>query len=108
MITIPLLYLCWVLYLAIMALSAARRKGNLPKPALYLAYPLLGFGYLVDFLSNMVITVLFLDFPREVLVTSRLQRYANGPDGWRRRLGLWFARNLLDPFDPKGYHVKVK
>lgn len=106
MITVPLLYLCWVLYLAIMALDTARRKDKLPVVAYRLALPLLCLGYLVDFLSNMVITVLFLDFPREVLVTSRLQRYADGPDGWRRRLGLWFARNLLNPFDPKGYHVK--
>lgn len=106
MILLPLLYLCWVLYLAIMSLYRAERMGTLTPAARRLGWPLLAFGYLVDFVSNMAVTVLFLDLPREPLVTGRLQRYADGPDCWRRRLGLWFARNLLNPFDPKGYHVK--
>lgn len=110
MIVVPTaasLYLCWTLYLAIMALKRARDSGTLPKVAYYLGLPLLWLGLLVDFICNVLVTLLpFLDLPREFLVTARLQRYVDGPDGWRKRLALWFALNLLDPFDPKGYHIK--
>lgn len=95
----------WTRYLAIMALYRLERAGKLGAVAYRFALPLLYYGYLVDFLGNMLVTALFLDLPRELLITSRLQRYADGRDGWRRRLGLWFATNLLDPFDPKGYHI---
>lgn len=100
------LFEVWTRYLAIMALYRLEREGKLGRVAQRFGTPLLMYGYLVDFLGNLLVSILFLDLPREPLITSRLQRYADGPDGWRRRLGLWFAENLLDPFDPKGYHVR--
>ena len=101
-------YLLWVLYLAVMNLQSARDAGTLGRPAYCLGLPLLYLGLLVDFLVNVLpVTVLFLELPRELLVTARLTRYANGPDGWRKRLALWFAHNLLDTFDPSGQHVHI-
>lgn len=108
-IPFSILYAVWFFYLAIMSLYRARKAGTLTPLATYLGYPIFVVGWALDFLGNMLPTsMLFLSLPRELLITARLQRYADGPDSWRRRLALWFASNLLDPFDPKGYHVKVK
>jgi hypothetical protein len=101
-------YVLWILYLAVMNLQRARDAGTITRPAYYLGLPLLYLGLLVDFLVNVFpVTVLFLELPRELLVTARLTRYANGPDGWRKRLALWFAHNLLDTYDPSGQHVHI-
>lgn len=108
MITFLMLYLCWALYLAIMSLYRAKRENTLPKAALWLGYPLLIVGHLIDFLCNIILTPWFWDWPREWLVSGRLQRYSHGKDGWRRNAGIWFAKNLLDPFDPKGQHIKPR
>lgn len=96
----------WTRYLAIMALYRAERAGKLTKWARIFGAPLLAYGYLIDFLGNMLVCALFFDIPRELLITSRLQRYVDKPDGRRRRMAIWFAEQLLDPFDPKGYHVR--
>lgn len=103
---VGVLYICWIMYQAVMNLKRARDAGTLPKPAYYLGLPLLYFGLLIDFLSNIGPTsIIFLELPREFLVTQRLTRHAFGEPGWRRDLARWFAANLLDPFDPDGSHV---
>jgi hypothetical protein len=101
-------YVLWVLYLAVMNLQRARNAGTIAKPAYYLGLPLLYVGLLTDCLVNLVpVSVLFLELPRELLVTARLTRHAHSSaTGWRHRLAVWFALNLLDPFDPSGKHVK--
>jgi len=100
-------YLLWVLYLAVMNLQRARDAGTLTRPAYCLGLPLLYFGLLVDCLVNVIpVSVLFLELPRELLVTQRLTRHAHDVDGWRKRLAIWFAYHLLDTFDPSGKHVK--
>lgn len=96
----------WTRYLAIMSLYRAERAGTLPKSSRIAGMPLLAYGYFIDFVGNMLVCILFLDLPRELLITSRLQRYVDGPDGRRRRMAIWFAEHLLDPFDPKGHHVR--
>lgn len=99
------IYLLWILYLAVMNLSRAHRLGTISRLAFFCGIPLLLLGLLVDTLVNLfVMTLLFADLPRELLVTSRLQRYAKGA-GWRRRAALWFADHFLDDFDPSGKHV---
>lgn len=101
--------LLWILYLAVMNLQRARDAGTLPRPAYYLGMPLLYIGLAMDCIVNVVpVSVLFLEWPRECLVTQRLTRHANTTGGWRKRLALWFARNLLDPFDPSGQHVRIQ
>jgi len=103
----------WIQYLAIMNLQRARDNGSLPPAAVSIAMPLLYFGLLCDFMLNVIWgTVMFLDLPREALLTSRLERYAFGRGstpaaiGWRLTLTDWLARVLLDPFDPRGRHVR--
>jgi amino acid transporter len=105
LVTFGSLYLLWIFYLAVMNLDRARRAKTLSKPALWFGYPILIVGLLVDLVCNILLTVPFLDLPRETTVTYRLKRYAAGPDGWRKRVTLWFADDMLDDFDPTGKHV---
>lgn len=107
LLIVPMLIpITWVLYLAIMNLQRVRDLGNLPKPAYYLGTIILYVGLLFDLILNQTcVTIMFLDLPREFLVTQRLKRYKHGKDGWRKSFGNWWSINLLDPFDPKGIHV---
>lgn len=109
LVLLLLVFATWIQYLAVMNLQRARDAGTLSRVAYYLGQPVLYAGLLCDFVVNSVFaSLLFLAVPREFLVTQRLTRYANGPDGWRKRLALWLAHNLLDPFDPSGQHVKIQ
>jgi len=104
--SVLLLYSTWIFYLAVMNLARAKRDGKLTRVAYVLGLPLLGIGLTLDGLLNWTVcTILFLDIPQELLVTSRLKRYATGPGGWRKSLAYWFARHLLDVFDPDGKHI---
>lgn len=107
LLILPMLIpITWVLYLAIMNLQRVRDLGNLSKPAYYLGTVILYIGLFFDFILNQTgVTIMFLDLPKEFLVTQRLKRYKHGKDGWRKSLANWWAVNLLDPFDPKGIHV---
>lgn len=101
-----LTYTLWLFYLAVMNLARAKHNGTLSKAALIFGTPILLVGYLVDFLTNiLVMTVVFVDWPEETTVTARLKRYAAGNDGWRKTFTLWFANDLLDTFDPSGKHI---
>lgn len=92
----------WGLYLAVMALKA--NKPKLTTAAKVFAYPLILVGILADTLYNLILgTILFLELPRQWLLTDRLQSHLH-EDGWRGDLARWFCRNLLDPFDPRGRH----
>jgi len=99
-----LIYVLWIFFLAVMNLKRARDSVGLTLPAKILGYPLLFVGLVIDFLTNIkVMSVLFLEVPRETLVTARLKRHIQGT-GWRQKLALWFCVNLLDKFDPSGNH----
>jgi hypothetical protein len=101
------MYPLWVMYLAVMNLERARDAGTLTPHARALGTPLLFLGLLVDFLYNVVVlTVLFLELPRELLVTARVSRHKKDGRGFRKALATWFCVNLLDPYDPDGCHCK--
>lgn len=101
-------YITWIFYLAVMNLKRARDAGSITKVAYRFGLPLLYIGLLIDLLVNVIfVTILFLEIPKECLITQRLKRHANGPDGWRRSMAIWLAKNLLDTFDPSGVHVKI-
>lgn len=101
-----LLYTLWIFYLAVMNLARAKNAGKISKPALFFGLPVLYVGYLLDFLTNvLVFTPFMLDLPKETTVTTRLKRYAHGPAGWRKSFALWFAKDMLDDYDPSGKHV---
>jgi hypothetical protein len=102
-----LAYALWVLYLLVMGLYRAQLAGRLSKPAMVLGAPFLILGYLVDVLTNLTVaTALFLELPREALVTTRLTRHMGDGDGWRYRVARAICRSLLDPFDPRGVHCQ--
>lgn len=100
------LYILWIMYLAIMNLSRAKKNNALSKPAYYLGLPLLIFGYLLDVAFNWVFgTVMFLEPPREGVLTRRLKRHYK-KDNWQGKLARWLCSNLLDAFDPSGKHCQ--
>lgn len=109
MLTIVLLYAAllygtWVLFLAIMALKAARDAGVQFAPVVrWGGYLLLAVGLVADASLQLASTLLFFDLPRETLLTYRCRRYLLGPDGWRKTLARAICRNLLDPFQAGGH-----
>lgn len=101
-----LLYSTWLFYLAVMNLKRAKDAGTISRVALFFGYPLLWAGLALDILLNVTVcTVMFFDLPQETLTTSRLKRYDRTDKGWRKKLALWWAHNLLDVFDPSGKHI---
>ena len=98
-------YALWIFYVAVMHLKRARDNGTLSRAALYLGYPVLLTGYVLDvFVQVVVASVVFLDPPRDWTLTGRLKRYIAGPEGWRERVAVWMCANLLNTFDPDGRH----
>lgn len=97
----------WMLFLAIMTLERARDAHAISVPVKVLGSAILFIGYLCDFLLNLVIgTLLFMEFPREALLSPRVARLQKGEDGYRKTVAAWICANLLDPFDPSGCHCK--
>lgn len=96
-------YVTWAFYLLAMSLIQARRAGRITRTALVLGYPLVIIGLVLDFAMNMLVTAAFLDPPRELLLTTRCNRYIDSYTDWRHRTALWLCQNLLDPFDIGGH-----
>lgn len=98
-------YALWVLYLAVMNLSRAKKAGQLSTTALVLGTPVLLVGYLLDCLVNVfVMTLVLVELPQELTVTARLKRHHAESTGWRLAIVLWFEP-ILDPYDPSGDHI---
>jgi hypothetical protein len=51
-----------------------------------------------------IASLVFLELPREWLVTDRLQRHMHKSIGWRFWLAKYICDHLLDVFDPSGNH----
>lgn len=98
------LYLLFLLYIVVMGLYRAHLQKRLGRTLKVLGAPVLMVGALMDVLVNLTLaTIVFLDIPRELMLTMRLQRYMRG-GGWRRSWANWLCAKLLDPFDPSGSH----
>ena len=98
-------YALWIFYLAIMSLSRAKQEGTISRIALLLGYPILLIGVVLDFIVNLIImSLLFLEPPKELLVTKRLTRHVQKGKGWRQKLAYWICHHLLNAFDPSGDH----
>lgn len=100
-----LAFATWMLYLAAMAIIP--KKSRLSPVAKAHAYVLVSVAIVMDAVLNIIVaSVLFLDPPRDLLLTGRLKRYIRDPQEfpWRRALALWVCEHLLDPFDPDGNH----
>ena len=103
-----LMYATWLLFVAIMGFRAAKLAGKLSKPVFVLALPALAVGVLFDFLLQVVSTPIWLDPPRELLLTLRLDRYLTiknptGLNAYRQRVAKWVCSNMLDPFEVSGH-----
>ena len=90
----------WVFYLA--AMNLVEHRKALGPVAKLNGYVIIAIGLAFDLVLNIVVaTVVFLDPPRELLLTTRLKRYRSG-SGWRSRVAAWVCKRLLDQFDPNG------
>lgn len=99
------LLLFWSLYLAVMNLYVSYHKGTIPKIMMPFAYSILAIGATLDFVMNFTLfALIFLDLPREILVTKRLQRMIKSGVGWRLKLAKWICSNVLNPFTQGNNH----
>ena len=104
--TLLFLWGFWALYVLIMGLYRAHLNKKLSRISYVLGMPWLVIGLIVDFVANVTIaSLVFLDPPKELLVTARLQRYnTQSIRTWRSEWANWICTNLLDVFDPNGDH----
>lgn len=92
------------LYALVMGVYRAHLAKRLSRVSYLLLGPWVALGYVVDVLTNITLaSVVFVEVPREWLVTTRLQRYVGGT-GWRKAMASWVCNTLLDPLDPTGEH----
>lgn len=105
--TLGWLYLFFLLYVSVMGLYRCHLAGELNPVLRVLGAPVLAVGAIADVLTNVTIAwAIFLEPPRELLVTTRLKRYLSDPGerAWRRAVAQWTCTWLLNPFDPRGRH----
>jgi hypothetical protein len=99
------IWLLWVLYVFVMGCYRAHLAGRLVGITKYMALPVVAFGYIMDAVVNLAVaSFLFFDPPRELLLTSRLNRYMREATDWRFIMAKYICDNLLDMFDPNGQH----
>jgi len=91
----------WMHYLAVMNLK--RHEAILTIPAKIVGYPILGVGYVLDFIWNIISSIFFLEPPRSWLFTGRVQ-YHIASDTWKGIQARWWCRHFIDSFDPDGSH----
>jgi hypothetical protein len=66
----------------------------------WVCFLILFVGLVLDTLLNWILlTVAFVELPREFLSTSRVVRHKYHSTHWRQDMALWFCRNWLQPFD---------
>lgn len=99
-----LIWLLWVFFVAVMHLKELRDAGTLTRAQKAFGYPALAIGLALDVLVNATVaTALFVELPREWLLSGRLWRLSHG-DGWRAKLATAIRSQLLDSADPSGLH----
>lgn len=102
---IAFLWAFWAMYVLVMGIYRAHLAHRLVGLNRVMALPVVAVGYAMDVAANWIIAPLvFLDRPREALVTSRLIRYKRDGSGWRYRVANFICERLLDVFDPTGDH----
>jgi hypothetical protein len=98
-------YALYVFYAAVMNIKRVRDAGKLTIIGKVLGYPTLVVGLFLDLLVNVfVMTVVLLELPCELTVTSRLKRHHKESTGWRLAV-VKFFEPVLDPLDPSGDHI---
>jgi hypothetical protein len=103
--SIAITYLLYVFYSAVMNIKRVRDMGKLTTFGKVLGYPTLAIGLVLDLVVNtFVMTLILLELPRELTVTSRLKRHNKESTGWRLAV-VKFFEPVLDPLDPSGDHI---
>ena len=102
---IGFLWAFWGMYALVMGIYRAHLSHRLKGLVLVLSLPFVAVGYLMDVFANLTIaSLVFLEPPREWLVTDRLKRHMHKSKGWRFLLAKYICDHLLDVFDPSGDH----
>lgn len=98
-------YALYVFYGCVMNIKRVRDMGKLTPIGYAFGYPTLILGYALDVICNwFVMTLVFLELPRETTVTARLKRHNRQSTGWRLAV-VKTLEPLLDPLDPSGDHI---
>ena len=94
----------YTLYLA--AINVWDNRQGVSPWVMVLAAPTLIAMVLIDcFMNCTLFTVLMLDLPREIFVTTRMKRYrAEGTNSWRKTFATVLCTKVLNPFDPTKHH----
>lgn len=99
----------WLFYLAGMSVDRAKHEhphGNDPAAQVLVRYILAPIASAHNAAHNALpMTILFLDLPRELATTKRLNRYVDGPPSWRRDVAIAIRFRLLDRYDRRGTHT---
>ncbi|CAB4130151.1 hypothetical protein UFOVP116_295 [uncultured Caudovirales phage] len=103
--TALILWVFWAFYVLVMGIYRAYLAKRLGIVNLILSTPFVLVGFFLDIFVNLCIApIIFLDPPREWLVTTRLTKYRNCDSLWRRSIAAFICDHLLDIFDPTGNH----
>ncbi len=104
-LSLAITYGLYVFYCAVMNIKRVRDAGKLTKLGMAFGYPTLVIGLVLDLLVNVfVMTIILLEVPQELTVTSRLKRHNRESTGWRLAV-VKFFEPVLDPLDPSGDHI---
>jgi hypothetical protein len=104
-VSLLITYALYVWYAAVMNIKRVRDMGKLTTLGKVFGYPTLVIGLILDLLVNwFVMSIILLEIPRELTVTSRLKRHHKESTGYRLAV-VKFFEPVLDPLDPSGDHV---
>lgn len=81
-------------YPLVMAARAAQQAGTLTLFWKVHLYPLAIVAIALDVAFNLTFGMMFLEAPRELLFSSRVERHFRKSSGWRLDLATFWARNL--------------
>lgn len=102
-VAVALFVLTFVAFVAIMKMREVKDEiFRLHGSVRWICYGILFTGLILDTLLNwIVLTVAFLELPREFLSTTRVVRHKYHSTHWRQDQAMWWCRNFLQPFDTK-------
>jgi hypothetical protein len=104
-VSLAITYGLYVFYAAVMNIKRVRDAGKLTTLGKVFGYPTLVIGLILDLLVNwFVMTIILLEVPQELTVTSRLKRHHRESTGYRLAV-VKFFEPVLDPLDPSGDHI---
>jgi hypothetical protein len=91
----------FVCYVAIMKMREIKKEiYALHWSVRWVCYFILFVGLVLDTLLNwVVLTVAFIELPREFLSTHRVVRHKYHSTGWRQKQAVWWCKHWLTPFD---------